>query len=368
MAQSKIILLKAIGICYVVLMNYHQPCFICIPVESFLVACFFFLLGYSFKPAYSFADKIKFLKDKARIYMLLYFVYNVAFALLRVFINTLFETNVMGPNPTFVNFFIEPFFENRIYLLSGSTWFYPQLYLTITLVQLIYYNKPGNAYIDIAYLIVTTILFLITNELSSSKSSAQVILIRTFFSMIYTFLGYIYCRHLEPRRDSQLFTSLHCFVALAIFTWTINIYPDIKYNYVNADFHQHPSLVPLTTGCAGIYLHLFFCHALNSVVNENDLLYMIAEESYHIMFLHGLSFTFVNYFVVKRIFRVDDQILDVSYRYKPNVTWPFFLISGIGIPILFIRFVRFLSDTIENQLKRWSTVEQQHQLNNSIEY
>lgn len=320
MTRSAITLLKGVGICYIVFVNYHQHQFICIPVQSFLVACFFFLLGYSFKPGDDFTSKIKFLKEKAELYLLFYFVYNVVFALARVCISTLFETTIMGPNPTLSNFFIESLFENRIYPLSGSTWFYPQLYLTIALLQIIYYNPQEHIYIDIAYLMNAIFLFLILNELFASKPTFHVVLIRTVFSMIFTFLGYIYCRHLEQQRDAQLFTPFYFFVSLAVFSWIINLYPDVKYNYVNADFHQHPPWVPFTTGCTGIYLHLFLCRALQSVVHENDPLHIIAKESYHIMLLHGLSFIFANYAIVKCVFGVDDQVLDVSYRYKPNMT------------------------------------------------
>jgi hypothetical protein len=351
MARSKITLLKAIGVCYIVLTNYYEPYFICIPIQSFLVACFFFILGYSFKPAFTFVDKLNSVKEKAELYMFLYFVYNISFALVRVFINTFLETKIMGPNPTFFNFFVEPLFQNRIYPISGSTWFYPQLYWTIVLVQLIYYNKQRNIYIDVAYLIGSIILFVVIMEFFSSKSPVQVILIRTLYSIIFTFLGYIYCQHLEEQKDSKFLTPLNCFISLSVLTWIMNIYPDIKYNYVKGDFHQHPFWVPLVTGCVGIYLHLYLCHALKHVVNVNDHLYTVAKETYHIMFLHGLSFTVINYVVVKCLFNVDDRVLDVSYRYRPNMTWPFFFVGGIGMPILFIKFVRLLKDVFYRQLK-----------------
>jgi hypothetical protein len=344
------ILFKAIGICYFVLSNYYESPFIWLPIQSFLAAYFFFLVGYHFKTAYGFVDKLNFIREKAELYMLFYFVYNIIFALIRIFINLNFQMTIMGPYPTFFNFFIEPFLENRIYPLSGSTWFYPQLFLTLIIVQLIYYNKQQNIYIDVIYLISTIISFTIAIQLVYSKndhSPVQIIFVRTLFSLVFIFLGYIYHQYLESKLDKQLFTSFHCFIEFVLLVWIINIYPDIKYNYVKADFHHHPFWVPLIIGCSSIYIHLFVCHALEHVIDENDLLYTIAKESYHIMFLHGISFLLVNLIILKYFLDMDNHVLDVSYRYKSNMTWPFYFAAGIKMPILFIKYARLLRHIIQ---------------------
>ncbi|UJR20488.1 hypothetical protein I4U23_023616 [Adineta vaga] len=342
MPCSKMILFKAIGISYFVLASYHEPSFICIPIQSFLVAYFFFIVGYNFKPFYSLWSKIRFIKDKAEQYILMYFVYNILFALLRTFINLYLETTILGPYPTLYNFFLEPIFQSRLYPLSGSTWFYPQLFLTIVIVQFIYYNKTENIYIDGMYIISSTSLFAIGIHQFEVRNYFQILFIRITFSLIFTFLGYIYHQYFESNKEKLFFTSFYCFLAFALLSWILYFYPNVRFNYVKADFQQQPFWIPIILGCIHIYIHLFLSYTLQDILDENDILNTIAKESYHIMFLHGLSFTLINLFVFKCLLKMDNQIFEMSFRYKPDLTWPFYFAGGIQIPILFIKCVRFV--------------------------
>lgn len=350
MACAKMTLFKAIGIGYFVLASYHEPPFVWISIRSFMVAYFFFIVGYYFKPVYGWSNTLVYVKDKAEQYILLYFVYITAFALLRTMVHLLFRTSIMGPYPTLFNFFIEPLLEQRTYPLSGSTWFYPQLFFVCVLTQTIYYNRSGSVYIDVSYLLGALLAFAVGIHALNSTHTLHILYVRIVFSVLFTLLGYIYRQYVESQRDRALFTASYCFVAVSLLCYIVQFYPDVRYVHVKADFHQHPFWVPVAIACLVIYLHLFVCEALQHVLSENDLLQTIAKESYHIMFLHGPTFTFINIVVFRYVWNQDDdRVLNVSYRYQPALTWPIYFGAGIQLPVLFIRCARVLR-------AKWSSV------------
>ena len=117
----------AIGIIYVVMGHNYQPGTFLLPAYTFQVAIFFFVSGYFFKPQSGFKNKLLWLKKKALNLLVPYFIYNIFYALLTLY---LFSRGVsLGEKINIYNFFVTPFITGHQYFLYLAAWFVPQLFL-----------------------------------------------------------------------------------------------------------------------------------------------------------------------------------------------------------------------------------------------
>jgi len=85
---------------------------------------------------------------------------------------------------------------------------------------------------------------------------------------------------------------------------------------------------------------MFICRGLANSIENNDILYSIGQETFHIMSLHRFVFYLINIFMFKFYLRHDIQLLGAYTTYKPAENWPIFIILGIGVPTFGVRLFR----------------------------
>jgi fucose 4-O-acetylase-like acetyltransferase len=337
MNSAEMNILKAIGIILVVIGHKYQ---IFLPIYSFHMALFFFISGFFYKPSHE-QNIFHFVTSRTKSLLGVYFAYNTFFAMVTYILASQFEIH-LGQLPTLENFFLEPFVSGHQYLLHNAGWFVPQLFL----VQMVFiFSYIGikkivkNHFVHLAFFLILgwSGLYLAKNPIAMTSplgNIGQFLYVRSSYGLCFFYVGYFfknYCRDVDIFRSEWLFAAI---ISLALIS---HEWAKIRnYNVVNG-FFEGDTFLPLVTGMLGIYLSMFFAKGIARIVKQNDCLYAIGENTFHIMSLHIFIFFLLNV-LFAQIFRFDIHqlrgISGVFFAYDVEHYWPLYVTAGVLIPTL----------------------------------
>jgi fucose 4-O-acetylase-like acetyltransferase len=338
--NTKMNILKAIGIVLVVVGHANGKMFSWFIPYSFHMALFVFISGYFYKNHYD-NTILLFLKKKFKQLVIPYYKWNLFYGCLITLLLYLGAVK-FGKPINLETFFITPWKSGHQYLFNLAGWFVLCLFLiqiSYILLRKIFLNVSNNE-------IVLFIIFLLIGVLGTylatfENSKSYYYVIRVLFGLPFFHLGYIYKLKLEKLDRFNTIT----FVILLIYqTIIIQYYDGLHYEMVWAKFGGH-ILMPFLASFSGIWLFIHLADLIDSKLSNDKLLSYIGQNSYSIMIHHififwllNLSFYFMNRFGIFTFFNLPEFATDlfksdVYYKYGYPLTYLLYVLLGIFVPI-----------------------------------
>lgn len=329
-------LMRAIGILFVVWGHNYQPPFLFFPAFYFHMSLFFFISGYFFKPQVIIVDKIKYFVKKTRKLLLPYFVFNLFFGLLTMWLRPIGIN--LGGDLNFENLFIAPFGRGDQFALYLAAWFLFNLYLISIFAGLVYQK---NIKINIGIIVLAFILMLVFLDIGNHPGNSMwmIFLSRSIFGFCFFSLGYLF--HFFESRIYKFIIHPVNVVILYLIVNVLNAYfGNIWYSILFGNVSNNLVIVPVVTSLCIILLVYVLTFYIKKIINKNSFFYEIGEDSYAIMVLHLLLFFMVNVILYKLYLIPYAALSDVYYRYQIEKTWLIYQIPAIIVPILIVRSYR----------------------------
>ena len=318
--STKITLLKALAILLVVsghlefsLMGMFTP-------YSFQLALFFFISGYLFKIKYL-DDVETFVKRRAKSLLLPYFLYNIFYLLITVFIFKL-TSKFWGEPITLKNFFVTPFLNGHQFNLACPLWFVTQLFISMVVFLFIMRGLRILKDNKKLHLMFFSILGFLAIPLSKivAMDAFSLIVIRTMFSLFFIYHGFYYKEYIENKIDIFTPKWLGVIILIQAILWLFNRDFDpvhgigLSYVLVWARFDEQ-LIVPVLTSLTGIWASLFVVKITYPYLKDVKFVRLMGENTYHIMANHLLVM-----FVITAIFLHINGI-PFSERANHNIYW-----------------------------------------------
>lgn len=289
------------------------------------IPLFLFLSGYFYKSSDE-QRPLRFIVKKFKRLILLYFAYNVVYALITYFIYV--DSGVLlGQLPNWENFFIQPFIDGQQYSLSAPMWFIPFFFTVQIFYMLISKLIRKFTADEYAHLLIFAGLGLssvyfrdLTPE--PDKFPFACLGLRILFGLFFISLGHCFAQKIEKCDIYQL-----KLLALAIGVRAV-LFINFKtpcYTFANAEFEN---LCSLLYSIIDIYFLLYLAKYMGGFIKPDNFVYKIGNNTFHIMANHML------------VFYVFDSALTFMTGQDPAVasttvwkyTWLAYLILGVIIP------------------------------------
>lgn len=293
MFSDKINLLKALAIMLVVSGHLEFSLLGMFPPYSFQLALFFFISGYLFNPKY--LDDIQtFLQKRVKSLLVPYFLYNILFLGITVFIAKI-SGKFWGMPISLKNFFLTPFLNGHQFDLSCPLWFVTQLFMTLVVFLFLMRVLRGIKDNKFFHLAVFAIIGIVSIPLSKviTMDPLGLVLIRTMFSLLFVYVGFYYRQFIEGKYDIFRAKWLFAIIILQSVLWLFNrdFTPSqgigLSYVLVWARFDQQ-LIVPIITSFTGIWASLFMVNIFYPYIKNIKFFQQMGNVTYHIMALHLL--------------------------------------------------------------------------------
>ena len=384
MRNKEIDLMKAMGIIYVVGGHYYIHRTFGYPHHTSALPIFYFVSGYFFKSVDGFRLKLSFCFKKTKELLLPYFLYYVLFTMISYFlliflsIKTIGETLEVDLLGYPLSLILKPFFGG-ISIVLAQSWFITDLWIMLITMQIIYHNKNNSKIIDLVYFLCLLSLACAGIHWSSTTphlngpsigshstlkhNKFKLVLIRTWMGLIIFFFGMVYRVHIE-KYQTILFTGKTFGLAfIAICQLQYYYQDDISYLHYNADFLSAPVWLPILVSFISVFIFLFIAKCLAKHIHNDDILFKIGNETYHILCQHMIIFLFLNVLNIGLFGDKNFKVLDWNafYRTKPEMNWPLFVGCGVLVPtfsaIYMRRFVPELGKKIHTLIMKLQTTD-----------
>lgn len=320
----------AIGIIYVVMGHNYQPGTFLLPAYTFQVAIFFFVSGYFFKPQSGFKNKLLWLKKKALNLLVPYFIYNIFYALLTLY---LFSRGVsLGEKINIYNFFVTPFITGHQYFLYLAAWFVPQLFLIHLSAQtLINKEKKIVFFIFLFLFLIISVLFI--NNYSLEQGNFLLVLGRTAYGLSFYLLGKLLNIY-EIKIKKYLVQPITFFLAYICYVSLESFFGGFNYSLAFASFSNNAYITLSGTALAILMVYIISDY-IGRAVSDNNLILKIGRNTYSIMANHLLIFFLINYILYRFTLVSPASLSDIFFHYQVEKIWFVYLILGISLPLLF---------------------------------
>lgn len=320
----------AIGIIFVVMGHNYQPGIFLLPAYTFQVAIFFFVSGYFFKVQAGWRAKLLWLKKKFANLLVPYFLYNIFFAVLTAY---LISRGVsLGEKFTFYNFFVVPFITGHQYFLYLAAWFVPQLFLIHLAAQLLII-KDRKIYFFLLFFAALILAGLFISRYGLAQGNLLLVLGRTAFGLSFYLFGKLFNIY-EPKIRKYLVSLPAFFLAYILYVSLGSFFGGFNYSLAFADFSNNQYITLSGSALAILMIYIISDH-IGQAVSDNSLILKIGRNTFNIMALHLLVFFLVNYAFYKLSLIPPASLSNVFFNYKVEHIWFVYLISGIGLPLLF---------------------------------
>jgi len=320
----QMLLFKAFAIMDVVLRHRYWPFSQFMFIAS-SIPLFLFLSGYFYKSSDE-QDPFRFIVKKFKRLILLYFAYNVVYAIITYFIYSDSGT-LLGQLPSCDNFFIQPFIDGQQYSLSAPMWFIPffftvQIFYMLTSKLIRKFTDYEYAHLFVFALIGLSSVYIRNLTPEPDKLPLLCLGIRILYGMFFISLGHCFAHKIEKHDIYHL-----KLLALAVGIRAV-LFLNFKtpcYTFANADFGN---LCSLFYSIIDIYFLLYLARYMGGIIKPGNFMYKIGNNTFHIMANHML------------IFYVFDSVLEKLTGQDPSVasspiwkyTWLAYLILGIVLP------------------------------------
>ncbi len=325
---------KALAIALVVLGHYFDP-FTWFPIGSYQLALFFFLSGLLFSPRHLDA-KGAYLAGRAKRLLLTYFLYNFAFAVLTFAVSRSIgiwkDIDCFSPR----NLFVEPFLTGHQYPFFNAGWFLPALFIVQAVFLFLW--RPAARMPKAVLLCLLAGLASLAPLLGTLGLTwgGWLILGRTAMGLSFYCLGHLF-RDFSQTRD--VFCPAGCFLCLGVNIFmTVNGIP-FTYNMV---FNQYFGAAPavIAGSLSGVYMALYMSKALARNISPRNPLFLVSDNTLHIMSLHLLVFFILNYCLLSYYGYPLSLLENIYMPSKPNIYYPVFVLAGLFLPALAVHGVK----------------------------
>jgi len=323
-------LMRAIAIIFVVWGHNYQPPFIFFPAFYFHISLFFFISGYFFRPRIAISDKVKFFYRKTVNQLLPYFVFNLFFGILTLWLSSM--KIYLGLTLTFETMFISPFGRGDQFALYLPAWFLLNLYF-ISIVSCLIYQKNNKANIGIVTIFSILMIFLLNRGNSSNMSMWEIFLIRSVFGFCFVGFGYLF--HLvESRIQKFIINPVTILVLYLIIDVLAKNFGIISYSILFGNVGNSLVIVPIITSLCIIFIVYSFAFYATKVLQQNSFIYEIGQYSYSIMIFHLSFFLMFNLLLFKLSLIPYTSLSDVYFRYNVEKIWFLYQLPAIVLPVL----------------------------------
>lgn len=333
--NSKMNILKALGIILVVVGHTNGLVFPWFPPYSFHMPLFIFVSGYFYKTKYETGIK-DFTVKKAKDLLIPYFKWNFIYGGF-IFVLQFINLVEFGSPFNLYNLFIEPWKSGHQYLFNIAGWFVLMLFV----IQVVYIGsrKLLTRYIRNEYALMGFYLLvgIVGTYLASHPVFNQYYYVnRMLVGLPFFQLGYLYKEKLEKidRFNSITFTGLIVYQALIIF-----IYKYISMAMVWGNFGGH-ILLPFLSSISGIWLVMHLADLIDTKLKNDRLLNYIGQNTWTIMLHHLFIFWLINLgfygaFKLGWITGFDVNLFktDIYYKFASTDAYFIYVILGVLIPV-----------------------------------
>ncbi len=341
--ENKTNLLKALAIMLVVSGHLEFSLIPLFPPYSFQVVLFFFISGMLYKEKYTLWN---FTCRRFKSLMVPYILYAAAYLGITLLLAPVVG-RFWGMPITFENEFIMPFYTGHQLALISPLWFVPQLFVSLFIYKIT--PKKMWVFVFLAFYAIYLAKY--------KECLYAILLLRTFFSLLFIHLGYLYKTKIEGKVDifnSKIFFAVIIIQALLWLTnKDFNPEDGIGLSYILVWGKFSNKIVPILTSLTGIWAALFIIEVCYNHVKNWKFLHLIGQNTYHIMANHLFVFNVITYSIlaIKGIsFDVKNNV-DIYWFYAPLKTRYFYFVVGIFITTYFGVFLKKIKELIKKNLK-----------------
>ena len=325
------------------------------PPYSFHLGLFAFSSGYFYKTTAE-NSLIKYCLKKIRHLLIPLYLWNFAYALLVVFLET--QGFTIGVPVTLSKLLIDPITNGHQFVYNLGGWFIVPLFMVETftaLLRKVLSKLFGNDTLrEVTFFIIHCALGAVGVYIASIgyHTGLWLVLTRFLFFLPFYGMGIFYKRVLEQhdKLPNLLYFGIIFFAQYIIIvlcgrvpTYT----PSWCYNFVDGPF------LPFIEGFLGIFMWLRIAKILEPIIGRSKVINLIADNTFSITINHYAGFLLVNTFFafLSRFtsfcssFDWDRYKHDYSYLYLPkNIpqTLILYLVVAIAFPILLQRLLDML--------------------------
>lgn len=304
------------------------------------IPLFLFLSGYFYKSSDEQAP-LRFIVKKFKRLVLLYFAYNVVYALITYWIYADSGT-LLGQLPTLRNFFIQPFIDGQQYSLSAPMWFIPffftvQIFYMLTSKFIRKFTCREYVHLLVFAVIGLSSVYIRNLTPEPDKLPFSCLGLRILFGMFFISLGHCFAHKFEKHNIYQI-----KLLTLAIGVRAV-LFLNFKtpcYTFANADFEDLSSLF---YSIIDIYFLLYLAKFLGGFIKPDNFMYKIGNNTFHIMANHMLIF----YIFDNMLIALTGQDPAVASTTIWKYTWLAYLILGIVIPTYMGMSLKYLRKKLE---------------------
>lgn len=323
-------LMRAIGIIFVVWGHNYQPPFLFFPAFYFHLSLFFFISGYFFKPQTTTRDKIKYFFRKTRNQLLPYFLLNLFFGLIVMWLRPVGIN--LGLDLNLETMFVAPFGRGDQFVLYLAAWFLFNLYFISIFAGLVY-QKNIKVNIGIVLFALSMMIAFLNIGNNQNNSMWMVFLIRSIFGFGFFSLGYLF-KLFEPRIQKFIIRPA-IIVVLYLITNVLNAnFGNISYSIMFGNVSNNLVIIPIITSICIILLVYTIAFYVRKILKQNSFIYKIGQYSFSIMVWHLTFFFLVNFILYKLSLIPYSALSDVYFRYKIEKLWLIYQIPAIIIPVM----------------------------------
>jgi fucose 4-O-acetylase-like acetyltransferase len=326
----------AFGIIFVVIGHCYQPPYLFYPAYYFHIPLFFFISGYFFSIKTKIFEKFEWIWHKVKSQLLLYFLYNLLFALIAIF---LLKFNIQTSTPlNFSNFFAEPFIYGHQHRFLAPAWFLITLFLSNVFLQVLIWKNHKLWILSLLAIFIVLNSYTLKEGLHYHKD-LHLTYIKVAFGIMFMLIGKTF-KIFEDKIRSIIInpiTLIVLFISIDMIrvVWGKNMSLDMA--IVGGSVANEHVYAPVISSLLIILIIYAICHYATFIVHDNSILIKIGQHSFDIMIWHIFVFFLINLTMV---------LLGFSYWgemfvfYKSHILWPIYILNGTLLPVYTSIFIK----------------------------
>lgn len=324
--------------------------------DSFHMPLFVFISGYFFNTNVSLKNFFKFLKKKINKLIIPFFVFNLIYGLLAVYLYHKLEITWCNGDNFLYNMFIVPFTSGYGFFgFNSPAWFILMLFWVeiISYISYLIFNRLKHE--DKIIWIIDFLIAILAVHISKNfvKTDFIIFLTRTLYMIFWFSTGIIYKKYLEKHDNLN---SIWYFLIIFLIQFSILILCDGKEMNAfifNSTFTNN-GLLTIMVGGTGVALYLRISRILDDSLGRSSVVKYISKNSFNIMMHQTFGFFVLNvlFLILSNLFSIpgfDYNSFQTNqfYRFYPFGHPAFSLLYcmfGLGIPLLLV----FIGNKLKN--------------------